>query len=184
MITKAARRYASALLQIGEERQEVESILRDIEFIKNTLDDSRDLQVFLQSPVIKFDDKTEALEKIFGDEVGEVLSRFITLLGRKNRLQLFPQIVDAFMVEYNIYAGIINVEVSSASELNEEQLNRLREALESKTGKKVKLVLKQDESLRGGIAVRIEDTVIDGTIKHKLEQLSESLMSTETAELN
>lgn len=184
MITKAARRYASALLQLGKERQEVESILSDIELIKSTLDDSRDLQVFLQSPVIKFDDKTEALEKIFGDEVGEVISKFIALLARKNRLQLLPQIVGAFIQEYNKYAGIIEIEVSSASELDEQQVSRLKEALEGKTGKKVKLDVKQNKSLKGGIAVRIEDTVIDGTIKHKLEQLSEKLLGTEAAELN
>ncbi|MDZ7694410.1 MAG: F0F1 ATP synthase subunit delta [Balneolaceae bacterium] len=87
MITKAARRYASALLQLGKERGEVESILSDIKFIKNTIDDSRDLQLFLQSPIIKFDDKAEALEELFGDEVGEVVSKFIALLARKNRLQ-------------------------------------------------------------------------------------------------
>ncbi|MDZ7694409.1 MAG: ATP synthase F1 subunit delta [Balneolaceae bacterium] len=80
------------------------------------------------------------------------------------------------------YAGIIEIEVSSATELSDNQLDSLRTALEAKTGKEVKLKVKQDQSLRGGIAVRIEDTVIDGTIKHKLEQLSESLMSTKAAE--
>lgn len=178
MITKAARRYASALLQIAKEQDNVESILSDIELIKNTIDDSRELEVFLRSPIIKFDDKAEALEELFGNEVQEVIRQFIKLLARKNRVNLLYQITQGFIEQYNAYAGIIEIEVYAAQELTESQQQSLHNALERKTGKKVNMHLNVDESLKGGIAVRIDDTVIDGTIKHKLEQLEESFLST------
>lgn len=180
MITKAARRYASALLQIAKEQESVESILGDIEFIKNTIDDSRELELFLKSPIIKFDDKANALDELFGEQVNEIVRQFIKLLARKNRVNLLYQITQAFIEQYNQYAGIIEIQVSVASKLSEEQQQSLHKALEDKTGKKVNMEFSVDTSLKGGIAVRIDDTVIDGTIKHKLEQLEETLLSTAT----
>ena len=178
MITKAARRYASAFLQIGQEQDNVEAMLEDIELIKNTIDDSRDLQLFLRSPIIKFDDKVQALDELFGDKVGDITNQFIKLLARKDRVEILHQITLAFIEQYNKYAGIIEVEVYAANELSEKQQESLHKALEQKTGKTVNMHISVDESLKGGIAVRIDDTVIDGTIKHKLEQLEATFLST------
>ncbi|MFH5831090.1 ATP synthase F1 subunit delta [Halalkalibaculum sp. DA3122] len=178
MITKAARRYASALLQIAQEQENVEAILNDIELIKRTIEDSRELKLFLKSPIIKFDDKAKALDEIFGEKVQEVVRQFIKLLARKNRVGLLYPITQAFIEQYNKYAGIVEIDVYAARELTENQKSSLHKTLEAKTGKRVNMQLSVDESLRGGLAVRIDDTVIDGTIKHKLEQLEESLLST------
>lgn len=181
LITKTARRYASALLQLAQEREEVENILEDIRLLKNTLNGSRDLVMFLRSPVVKFDDKVEALETLFADKVSEITMRFINLLARKNRVNLLDQIAEAFVEQYNKYAGIVKIEVYTARELSDSQRESLHKALEEKTEKKVEMKVNLDESLRGGIAVRIDDTVIDRTVKHKLEQLEEKLLATEIA---
>lgn len=159
----------------------METILEDIKLIKNTMEGSRELVLFLRSPVIKFDDKVAALGKMFGDKVTEVTTRFIQLLARKNRIHLLGQIASAFVEQYNRYAGIVEIEVYSARELSDSQRDSLHKALEEKTGKKVEMSVKLDESLKGGIAVRIDDTVIDRTVKHKLEQLEEKFLTTEMA---
>lgn len=176
--TKAARRYATALLESAKETNAVDDILADINLIKNTLEDSKELIVFLRSPVIKFDDKMQALEKIFSDRVQDMTNRFLQLLARKNRIHLLDQITEAFIQRYNKYAGIIEIDVYSARELDDAQQDDLHKALENKTGKKVDMNLTLDESLKGGLAVRIEDTVIDGTIKHKLQELEQKFLST------
>jgi F-type H+-transporting ATPase subunit delta len=176
--TKAARRYATALLELAKERDEVEDILEDIEFIHNTLEDSRELVLFLKSPVIKFDDKTQALEKLFFDDLEEPTKLFIKLLARKDRINLLDQITTAFIEKYKEYAGIITVKVYVARELSDSQIESLHGELEQKTQKKVDMNIILDESLKGGMAIRIDDTVIDGTVKHKLAELEESLMST------
>lgn len=178
LITKAARRYATALLEVGKELGAVDDILEDIKLIDNTLEGSRELTLFINSPVIKYDDKRKALEEIFGERVEEVTAKFIDLLARKGRVNLLDQIVKAFIQKYNQYAGIIEVDVYTAKELNEDQQISLHQALEKKTNKKVDMSLTHDESLRGGIAVRIDDTVIDGTVKHKLEELEHRFLST------
>lgn len=176
--TKAARRYATALLELAKERDEVEELLSDIEFMHNTMQDSRELVVFLRNPIINFDDKISALEKLFFDELQEPTRLFIKLLARKDRVNLLDQICQAFIEKYKEYAGIITVEVFVAEEISEEQQELLHEKLEQKTQKKVDMNVNVDESLKGGMAIRIDDTVIDGTIKHKLAELEESLLST------
>lgn len=176
--TKAARRYASALLDIAKEQDKVESILEDVTLIHNTLEGSRDLVLFLKSPIIKYDDKAEALKSIFSERLGDVTDRFIALLTRKNRVNLLDEVTEAFIEAYKEYAGIVTIEIFVASELKESQKDNLHEALEKLTQKKVDMNINIDESLQGGMAVRIDDTVIDGTVKHKLAKLEQSLMST------
>lgn len=176
--TKAARRYATALLELAKERDEVEDILEDIEYIHNTLEDSRELILFLKSPIIKFDEKTQALETLFFDELEEPTKLFVKLLARKDRINLLDQITTAFIDKYKEYAGIITVNVYVARELSGGQQESLHEELEQKTQKKVEMNVTVDENLKGGMAIRIDDTVIDGTVKHKLAQLEESLLST------
>jgi len=178
LITKSARRYATALLDSAEELNNVDAILKDMNLIHNTLDGSRELVAFLRSPVIKFDEKMEALDKIFGNRIHEMTGRFLQLLARKGRINLLDQITEAFNQQYNVYAGIVKVDVFSAVDLNEAQSRQLHKALEEKTGKKVDMNVSLDESLKGGIAVRIEDTVIDGTIKHQLEELEQKFLNT------
>ncbi|PAU95680.1 ATP synthase F1 subunit delta [Aliifodinibius salipaludis] len=177
-ITKAARRYATALLELGKERDEVDELLNDIEYIHNTLEESRDLVLFLRSPVINFDDKIQALEKIFFDELEEPTKLFLKLLSRKDRINLLDQVTEAFIEKYKEHAGIITVEVFVARELSNEQQELLHKNLEQKTQKNVDMNITVDEDLKGGMAIRIEDTVIDGTVKHKLKELEESLLST------
>lgn len=179
-ITKAARRYATALLELGKERDEVKALLDDMNFINNTMEDSRELVLFLQNPIIKYDDKQAVLEELFGDQVQESTRLFLKLIARKNRVDKLDQIAKAYIQKYNEYAGIVEVEVSVAQELNSEQQEQLLNKLEEVTGKEVHLNINLDESLRGGMAVRIEDTVIDGTVKHKLQELEEQLLATAT----
>lgn len=177
-VTKAARRYATALLELAREMDKVDAILEDIKLIDNTLAASRELILFLNSPVIKYDDKAKALDEIFGERVQEVTAKFINLLARKSRVNLLGQIAKAFIQKYNQYAGIIEVNVYTAKELSEDQQISLHQALEKKTSRKVEMSVTHDESLKGGIAVRIDDTVIDGTVKHKLEELEQKFLST------
>lgn len=176
--TKAARRYATALLEVAKERNELDEILDDITLIRNTMEGSKELVTFLKSPIIKFDDKVAVLEELFFDNLQEATRLFIRLLARKDRINLLEDVVNAFIAKYKEHAGIITIDVFVAEELNEEQRESLHRTLEEKTQKKVDLNLTIDESLKGGMAVRIDDTVIDGTVKHQLAKLEESLLST------
>src|SRR5699024_4589781 len=122
-------------------------------------------------------DKQAVIKKLFGEQLQEVTSLFLDLLVKKDRINILGQITEAFIESYNKYAGIIKIKVSAAYELNEEQRTALQQNLEEKTGKKVDLEIEIDESLMGGMAVSIEDTVIDGTVKNQLQELEEQWLA-------
>lgn len=177
LVTKAARRYAKALLDLAKERDEVELVLGDIRYINNTIDDSHELILFLRNPIVNNDDKQAVLKKLFDDQLEELTKLFLKLLVRKNRIDILHQVTEAFIDKYNAYAGIVNIEATAAYELDDQQRSSLQQTLEEKTGKKVELDVDIDESLMGGLTVRIGDTVIDGSVKNQLQELEEQLIT-------
>ncbi len=183
LVSKAARRYAIALLELSKEKKVVEKTLSDIQFIESTISDSRDLELFLKSPIIKPAMKKETLTEIFKSHVGDLTMQFVSLIANKERSAILQQIASSFIREYNKFAGIIEVEVRAAKKLTAKQVKELQNVLEKSTSKKVILESTTHSELKGGMLVKIEDTVIDGTIKHKLEQLEEKLLDS-TIELN
>lgn len=178
LVSKAARRYAIALLELAKERNLVEQTLKDIFFVKSTIDDSKELQSFLKSPVIKPSVKKQTLETLFKDNVQGFTNQFMVLIAQKERAPLLHEITVSFVEEYNKFAGIIEVEVRTARSLSDKQKAVLQKVLEKTTSKKVNLITVEQEDLKGGLLVKIGDTVIDGTVKHKLEQLEETLLTT------
>ena len=171
MISKAARRYAKALVQSALEQDILDDVEKDIRFISNTLEDSRDLVVFLKSPIIKKEYKQEVLSKIFDEHVSNETTSLLKLLSEKNREELLGDICVGFIDLYNQHKGIIQVDVTTAFEMDKAQRDNLHKALATSTGKKVKMHLIVDSEIIGGVIVRIDDTVLDGSVKYKIRKL-------------
>ncbi len=172
---KAASRYAASLLQLAVERGELDTIVKDMADIGATLQGSRELVVFLRSPVVNAQQKRAVLKELFDGKVSHTTGMFLDILVKKGREDQIQDVVAAFKKLYNEHVGIVEVEVTTASEISSGQENSLKTALEQHTGKKVVINRVVDPSVRGGIKARIGDTVIDGTVQHKLEQLRKSL---------
>jgi F-type H+-transporting ATPase subunit delta len=177
ILSKAANRYAAMFLDLGKERSEVPALLEDMNFINNTLNDSRELVLFLKSPIVKYGDKQQVLDALFSKKIQESTRLFLRLLVRKNRVAILHQIVRAFLKKYREYAGIIDVQAATGYDLSDFQVKALQKKLEEITSKEVQLTIHKDPSVQGGMAVRIEDTVIDGTIKHQLRELQKQFLS-------
>ena len=177
LITKAARRYATMFLELGKDRDGVEALLEDMDFINNTMDDSHELELFLKSPIVNHDDKQAVLKELFGDKIHEPTRLFLTLLVRKDRINLLHQITRSYIEKYRSYAGIIDLKAYVAYDLTSSQKEKLHRKLEEITSKQVHLTVEKDPALKGGMAVRINDTVIDGTVKHKLQALEDEFLS-------
>lgn len=177
LVTKAAKRYAMALLETAKAKNAVDQVLKDVLVIKSTIDASRELKLFLKSPLVKPRDKRAVLDAIFKERVSEGTVQFLELVTEKGRESILHDIVVAFTEKYNLYAGIITVEVKSAHPLTDQQKKMLREKLEEVTSKKVELTETVQPELIGGISVQIDDTVYDATIKHKLNQLENRLLA-------
>lgn len=173
MVSKAARRYANALLETAVGDSSLEQIKEDMLMIQNTLRNSEELRVFLRSPVIKKAVKKNALEAIFKDKIQEQTFSLIEILSEKGREDLLLEISTGFIDLYNEHHGIIEVDVQTAFDLTDDQKDSLQKTLEFTTGKKVQMNLTTNEDLIGGLTVRIDDTVINGSVKYKLRQLKD-----------
>jgi len=171
MVSKVARRYSKALLQSAVEQNILDKVNKDIRFILKTVSDSRELRVFLKSPIIKSEDKLSALSEIFKKHISEQTMVLLRLLTEKKREKILQDICLDFVQLYNEHQGIIQVEVSTAYKLADSQQKDLLQSLEASTGKKVEMELHTDPELKGGIVVKIGDTVIDGSVKHKIRKL-------------
>ena len=171
MVSKAARRYANALIVTAIEQDLLEEIKEDMQLIHQTISDSSELTLFLKSPLIKNDVKKSALESIFEDKINNLTSNLISILSDKSRENLLLGISEGFMELYNDHHNIIEVDVKTAFDLDDKQKKSLISELEKVTGKTIEMRIEKNEDLIGGLSVRIEDTVYDGTAKYKLNQL-------------
>ncbi len=175
--SKAAKRYAKALLRLSQEQGCLEEVLEDIKTIHETISSSRDLLLALKSPVVKPSEKIAILDKIFSKHIGSIAKQFILLIAEKERAALLLSITTSFFALYNEAAGIIEVTLKSAYQLRNKQLESIIKTLEDITKKNVQLRAEVTPSLLGGITIQMEDTVIDGSVLHKLNELEHMLLS-------
>lgn len=176
--SKSASRYAKALLKLAEEKGELYKTLEDMNLIDQALSESSELTGLLRSKIVSSDRKKQVLHKALEGNVNDLTLSFVDLVIDKGRVDQLPSIIREFIRQYNRMAGIMDVQVYVASELEQDQVDALQQALEQRTQHKVNLDIRKDPSLKGGLAIKMGDTVIDGTVKHKLLQLQERFKET------
>jgi F-type H+-transporting ATPase subunit delta len=174
--TRAARRYAVALMNVSVEQRAVDRVADDLQTIGATLAASRELRVMLTSPVISPIKKKAVFDALFAKRVGKEILTFAHLLIHKNREALLPDLIEEFRALLDDQRGLVNVDAATATPMTPAQEGRLQKELERYTGKKVQLRLATDPSVRGGLIVKIGDTVLDGSIRRQLVRLREQLL--------
>ena len=170
-----ARRYAQALYEEAAREQRVERIDEDIALVRQTLEASRELVVFFESPVISRQKKEAVVQALFAERVEPMTLGFLRLLIKKKREALFAAVAHAYRALRDEQLGIVEARARVASSLSEDQERFLVQALERLTGAQVRLKVEQDASLLGGLVVRIGDTVYDGSVRHQLASLRERM---------
>jgi F-type H+-transporting ATPase subunit delta len=175
---RIAKRYAKALFEIAEETKKLEKITNDVVFIDSLIRSSRELQLFLKSPIIKEDKKREVLKEIFSDSrVDPVTLKFIMLLVEKKREDILHDIVKVYQQIYDEKMGIVSAEVVTAVEVGERLKKKIEQKILELTGaKKVKASYRVDPSIIGGIVIRVGDTVYDASIRRRIQLLREQLI--------
>lgn len=172
--TRVARRYAQALMMAtGSTMDAIDAIAGDLETLRQTLEGSRELRLLLVSPVVKSDKKIAVLREVFSQRVGKVTMGFVEMLTEKQREAILPEVIEQYNALRDEAYGIVNVDVASAVELSDQQEKSLTAKLEAFTKKKVRLRYTLDTSLRGGMLVRVGDTVLDSSVRRQLELLRE-----------
>jgi F-type H+-transporting ATPase subunit delta len=170
-------RYAFALIELAEEKNIYDKVIEDIDTVYNTLKGSRELRVMLSSPIISEDKKKEILSAIFGNVVGEDVSRFLSFIVDKGRINLLEDIAKRILEINDEKKNIVNVTLKSVFELDSTQVDKIKLAFENYTGKNVRFKNVTDDSIIGGFVAQVKDTVFDASVKRQLERLKETLIA-------
>ncbi|MBG1233650.1 F0F1 ATP synthase subunit delta [Aestuariivirga litoralis] len=172
MTSGVAGRYASALFDLAKEEKAVPAVASALAGLAKSISESADLKRLFSSPVFKSEDQMAAIEALSakGGMSGLALN-FVKLLCENRRLTALPGAIDAFQALVAEDKGEVVADVTSAEKLTAAQLKDLAAALKARVGKDVQLVAKTDASLLGGLTVKIGSTLIDNSLKTKLQNL-------------
>ncbi|MCP4120425.1 MAG: F0F1 ATP synthase subunit delta [Bacteroidetes bacterium] len=177
-VVQVASRYASALLEEAQRQDVLEVIYKDVQVLEQAVNASRDLNLMLKSPIVNSGIKKSSLQKIFGNHVSDLTSRFLNLLVKKNREAYLIHIIPAFFDAYNTLRNIQEVDVISAHPLSEELEQQIVKKVQHQLGD-VTLKIKKsiDPELLGGFVVKVGDKVFDTSLHHKLNALKRELLA-------
>lgn len=172
-----SRRYALALLDVAVEGNFLDKVIEDLQIIHEVISGSHDLVVALKSPLINVDVKSRILNEIFASQISDKTMLFIKLLTRKKRADLLAGVIREFNTLIDEKNGVINADVKSAVRLSDEQARELVNGLSVRTGKKIRARMSLDQTLIGGVTVKIGDTILDGSVSNQLQLLRKALMA-------
>ena len=176
-MNRVAKRYSKAIFELALEKDLLDKIEQDFVFLENLLTESEEMPQYLANPLITENKKIEMLAGVVGKKVSEVTFNFLQLLASRRRLRILPAILENFRLMMLEHRNIVEGELISAVELEEKQVNAIKQHLENMLGKNVQLSTKIKPDILGGFVVRVQDVVIDNSIRLQLSKLREKLMA-------
>jgi F-type H+-transporting ATPase subunit delta len=171
-----AQRYATAVFDLAREGKSIPALESDLDAIEAALAASPDLRAVIASPVYSRDDLANAVAALAKTlKLSATTTGALGLMARNRRLFALPQLVAALRAAIAAEKGEVTAEVTSASVLTKAQADALVAALQASAGKTVKLNVAVDESLIGGLVVKLGSKMIDTSIRSKLQALQNTM---------
>ncbi len=179
-----ARVYATAMLDLAQSRDQVDVLLDELLDFAARVEKDTDFETFLSSPMVDLETRRKTLEKLFRGKYGDLLVDSLQVLNRKGRLGLIRSVVEAYLMAREELRGHVRVHVRTAAPLTDELRARLKVVVDRHTGKEADLAEAVDESLIGGLVVRIGDEKFDTSIATKLTALAGTLLERASREIH
>ena len=167
-----AGRYASALLDIADDKSALDAVAEDLKGLEAAIEENADLRQLLESPRYSHAEQAKALSEML-DKFGvhEITRNFVLVVSENRRLAALSDIAKTFLVELSRRRGEVRATVTAAHELTTAQQEAVANALVGKFGNKVKVDVTVDESLIGGMIVQIGSQMFDSSVRTKLQRL-------------
>lgn len=164
--------YAKALLGVARKASNTDELLGQFQtVVEEVFTKNPKLEAALNSPKLSLEQKEALLDKVLGQHVDPTLMKFLKVLCRRQRLNFVRGIQRSITEFRDEELGRIRVTVTSAVELGEKEIEGIRSSLKAKLNREVSVVSKVDPSIIGGLVLRIGDTVFDGSVTGKFDQL-------------
>lgn len=164
--------YAKALLGVARKSSNTDELLNQFQtVVEEVFSKNPKLEAALNSPKLSSEQKESLLDKILGAHVDPTLLKFLKVLCRRQRLNFVRGIQRSITEFRDEELGRVRVLVTSAIELSSQEVDGIRSQLKTKLNREVSVVTKVDPSIIGGLVLRIGDTVFDGSVTGKFDQL-------------
>ena len=174
--TRVARRYAKGLLAVAVEENKVADYGKEMGTVSRLLAENAQLRNVITHPLYDRASRRNILDSLIKKlSLSPVMAQFLRLTLEKERLRYMDAIVAAYQKLVDEYQNIGRATVSAAAAIPAAAQDKIKQALERATGKKIVLTVERDPSLIGGIKAKIGDLVLDGSIRTQLEALKNSL---------
>jgi F-type H+-transporting ATPase subunit delta len=176
-----SRRYAKALILIGQEDGQAEQYNEELAAVVGLFDSQDGFELALINPLYNKNDRKKVLQAVLAaTDLSAIMKSFLVLLFDKGRIGFLREIASYYKDLADELKGVVKASVISATELSSEAIEKIREALSKKAGKTIVLNVEQDPSLIGGVVTKIGDLVLDGSVKTQLINMRETLKKGES----
>jgi F-type H+-transporting ATPase subunit delta len=175
-VSGVSGRYATALFELARDEQSVDQVRADLDKFEAMLNDSADLKRLVRSPVFAADAQLKALTAVL-DKAGiaGTSAKFLKVLTANRRLFAVADVIRAYRALVAKFKGEASAEVTVAEELSDKNLDALKAALKSVTGKDVALNVKVDPSIIGGLVVKLGSRMVDSSLRTKLNSIKNAM---------
>ena len=169
--------YSQALFELASEKNSINDIEVQVSAILGLIDKSKDFKDLIKDPTNKIEDQLKAMNEISNQfKFNELLKKFLGFLISKRRFFYVEKILNDFIFICSNARGEIQAELSAAKNLNENEIDNIKNELSSTFGSNIKLEHKYDPSLIGGLIIKVGSTMIDTSIKNKIQQIEKKMI--------
>lgn len=172
---KVSQRYARALYQLAVESNSLETVYQDLKDVNSTIDNSKELELFFKSPIIKGSKKITIFKEIFNSKISDLSFKFVDLLISKQRESFVPSILMQFEEIYNDNHNISKAQVTTAIEPSEAIKEKLLSKISELENKTILPEFTVDENIKGGFKLLINGIVYDQSVQSKLSEIHSEL---------
>lgn len=169
--------YAQALLELADARGQTSQVAEEVAQVAGIFNDNKTFRTYAGDPSVSVVEREHKLQSIFGGQVSATLLSTMKVLNLKGRLVDFPGIAAAFKKVLDDRAGKIDVAVTVAQPLTDHELEDVRQRVSSALKKDARVTQQVDNSIIGGLILRIGDRLIDGSVKSQLNSIKQKLLA-------
>jgi len=175
-VSGVSGRYATALFELARDEKSIDAVKADLDRFDAMLAESTDLKRLVRSPVFSADTQLKALIAVL-DKAGitGIAANFLKVLTRNRRLFAITDVIRAFRALVAKFKGEASADVTVAERLSDRNLDALKTALKSVTGKDVALNVKVDPSIIGGLVVKLGSRMVDSSLRTKLNSIKHAM---------
>ena len=173
----SANRYSLALYELAEEANVLDEVENHSSSIIQLISSSDDFNSLIKNPTNKKDDQLNAILKISENyKLNNLLTKFLSFLISKRRFFYVKNILKNFMETCSKKRGEVKAELTASKKLTENEIHKIKEDLTKNFSSKIKLNYKYDPNLIGGLIVQVGSTMVDTSIKNKLQQIENRMI--------